>query len=98
MDGTELEHHVVRRCRQAGFEPRLAGRLFSHEALLYAIQRGLGVTCSRRSCPMRPAPSRSRSLAPVAHRDLRVLHREEALTRRSVALALDVLVAAARAA
>ena len=96
LDGTELEHHVVRRCRQAGFEPRLAGRLFSHEALLYAIQRGLGVTLLPSFVPAPPGTVELRSLAPVAHRDLLVLHREEALTRRSVALALDVLVAAAR--
>ena len=44
LDGTELERHVLRRCRQAGFEPRVAGRLFSHEALLYAVRSGLGVT------------------------------------------------------
>ena len=98
LDGTELEHHVVRRCRQAGFEPRLAGRLFSHEALLYAIQRGLGVTLLPSFVSAPPGTVELRSLAPVAHRDLLVLHREEALTRRSVALALDVLVAAARAA
>ena len=97
-DGTELKDHVVRRCRQAGFEPRLAGRLFSHEALLYAIQRGLGVTLLPSFVPAPPGTVELRSLAPVAHRDLLVLHREEALTRRSVALALDVLVAAARAA
>ena len=44
LDGTELERHVLRRCRRAGFEPRVTGRLFSHEALLYAVRSGLGVT------------------------------------------------------
>ena len=69
LDGTELEHHVVRRCRQAGFEPRLAGRLFSHEALLYAVRPGLGVTLLPSFVP-RAAGVELRSLAPVAHRDL----------------------------
>ena len=98
LDGTELEHHVVRRCRQAGFEPRFAGRLFSHEALLYVIDRGLGVTLLPSFVPTPSGTVELRSLAPVAHRDLRVLHREEALTRRSVALTLDVLTASASSA
>jgi DNA-binding transcriptional LysR family regulator len=98
LDGSELEYHVVRRCRRAGFEPRLTGRLFSHEALLYAVQRGLGVTLLPSFVPVPPGTVDLHSLAPAAHRDLHVLHREEALTRRSVALALDVLVAAARTA
>ena len=98
LDGTELEQHVIRRCRQAGFEPRFAGRLFSHEALLYAVHRGLGVTLLPSFVPTPPDTVELRSLTPAAHRELRVLHREEALTRRSVALTLDVLVAAARAA
>lgn len=98
LDGTELEQHLIRRCRRAGFEPRFAGRLFSHEALLYAVQRGLGVTVLPSFVAAPPGTVELRSLAPVAHRDLLVLHREEALTRRSVALTLDVLVAAARSA
>ncbi|MBE2317362.1 LysR family transcriptional regulator [Solirubrobacter sp. CPCC 204708] len=98
LDGTELEGHIIRRCRQAGFEPRFAGRLFSHEALLYAVQRGLGVTVLP-SFVLAPAGAvERRSLDPVARRDLLVLHREEALTRRSVALVLDVLTASAAAA
>jgi DNA-binding transcriptional LysR family regulator len=96
LDGTELEVHVTRRCRRAGFEPRFAGRLFSHEALLYAVQRGLGVTILPSFVPMPAGAVELHSLAPVAHRDLLVLHREEALTRRSVALTLDVLVSAAQ--
>lgn len=95
LDGTELEQHIVRRCRRAGFEPRFAGRLFSHEALLYAVQRGLGVTILPSFVTAPPGAVTLAPLNPVAHRELLVLHREEALTRRSVALTLDVLVAAA---
>lgn len=95
LDGTELEQHITRRCRQAGFEPGFAGRLFSHEALLYAVQRGLGVTLLPSFVTAQPGAVELRSLAPVAHRELLVLHREEALTRRSVAIALDVLTASA---
>ncbi|RKQ87047.1 DNA-binding transcriptional LysR family regulator [Solirubrobacter pauli] len=95
LDGTELEQHIVRRCRRAGFEPRFAGRLFSHEALLYAVQRGLGVTILPSFVTAPPGTVTLAPLNPVAHRELLVLHREEALTRRSVALTLDVLVAAA---
>lgn len=95
LDGTELEQHIVRRCRRAGFEPRFAGRLFSHEALLYAVQRGLGVTILPSFVTAPPGTVALQPLKPVAHRELLVLHREEALTRRSVALTLDVLVAAA---
>jgi DNA-binding transcriptional LysR family regulator len=97
LDGTELERHVVRRCRQAGFEPRVAGRLFSHEALLYAVRSGLGVTVLPTFALDRADGVEVRSLAPAARRDLLVLHREGALDRRSVALSLEVLVAAARA-
>ena len=62
LDGTELEQHVIRRCRRVGFEPRFAGRLFSHEALLYAVQRGLGVTI----LPIvRGRPARHRPAAPA---------------------------------
>ena len=95
LDGTELEQHIVRRCRRAGFEPRFAGRLFSHESLLYAVQRGLGVTILPSFVAAPPGTVTLAPLNPVAHRELLVLHREEALTRRSVALTLDVLVAAA---
>lgn len=95
LDGTELEQYVVRLCRRAGFEPRFAGRLFSHEALLYAVQRGLGVTILPSFVPAPSGTVEFRSLTPPAFRELLVLHREEALTRRSVALTLDVLVAAA---
>jgi DNA-binding transcriptional LysR family regulator len=97
LDGTELERHVLRRCRQAGFEPRVAGRLFSHEALLYAVRSGLGVTILPTFALDRAEGVEIRALSPVAPRELVVLHREEALDRRSVALALEVLVAAARA-
>jgi len=97
LDGTELERHVLRRCRHAGFEPRVAGRLFSHEALLYAVRSGLGVTVLPTFALDRADGVEVRSLAPVARRQLAVLHREEALDRRSVALSLDVLVSAARA-
>jgi len=96
LDGTELERHVLRRCRRAGFEPRVAGRLFSHEALLYAVRSGLGVTVLPTFALDRAEGVEVRSLAPVARRELVVLHREGALDRRSVALTLDVLVAAAR--
>lgn len=94
LDGTELELYLIRRCRRAGFEPRFAGRLFSHEALLYAVERGLGVTVLPSFVPA-PGTVELRPLAPRAHRELHVLHREAALTRRSVALTLDVLRAAA---
>ena len=56
---------MIRRCRRAGFEPRLAGRLFSHEALLYAIQRGLGVTLLPSFVP---APPGTVELRPLARR------------------------------
>ncbi|MDA0172117.1 LysR family transcriptional regulator [Solirubrobacter taibaiensis] len=95
LDGTELEQHVIRRCRRAGFEPRFAGRLFSHEALLYAVQRGLGVTILPSFVAAPPGTVQLRPLDPPAYRELLVLHREEALTRRSVALALDVLIRSA---
>jgi DNA-binding transcriptional LysR family regulator len=97
LDGTELEQHVIRRCRRIGFEPRFAGRLFSHEALLYAVQRGLGVTILPSFVTAPPGTVQLRPLVPPAVRELLVLHREEALTRRSVALTLDVLVKAAAA-
>jgi DNA-binding transcriptional LysR family regulator len=96
LDGTELERHVLRRCRQAGFEPRVAGRLFSHEALLYAVESGLGVTVLPTFALDRADRVAVRALTPRAPRELGVLHREGALDRRSVALTLDVLVAAAR--
>jgi DNA-binding transcriptional LysR family regulator len=98
LDGTELERHLLRRCRRADFEPRVVARLFSHEALLYSVGVGLGVTIlptfalsSARDVAIAP-------LAPVARRELLVLHREGARERRSVALCLDLLVEAARAA
>jgi DNA-binding transcriptional LysR family regulator len=97
LDGTELERHVLRRCRHAGFEPRVAGRLFSHEALLYAVRSGLGVTVLPTFALDRAEGVEVRSIVPESRRELGVLHREEALDRRSVALTLDVLVAAARA-
>ena len=97
LDGTELERHVLRRCRHAGFEPRVAGRLFSHEALLYAVRSGLGVTVLPTFALDRAEGVEIRSLASGGRRELGVLHREGALDRRSVALTLDVLVAAARA-
>ena len=96
LDGTELEQHVIRRCRRIGFEPRFAGRLFSHEALLYAVQRGLGVTILPSFVTAPPGTVQLRPLVPPAVRELLVLHREEALTRRSVALTLDVLVTGGR--
>jgi DNA-binding transcriptional LysR family regulator len=97
LDGTELERHVLRRCRRAGFEPRVVGRLFSHEALLYAVRSGLGVTVLPTFALDRADGVEVCPLDPVAPRELVVLHRVEALDRRSVALTLDVLVAAARA-
>jgi DNA-binding transcriptional LysR family regulator len=96
LDGSELERHVLRRCRRAGFEPRVAGRLFSHEALLYAVRSGLGVTVLPTFALDRAEGVAIRPLTPRARRELGVLHREGALDRRSVALTLDVLVAAAR--
>ncbi|HWK25289.1 MAG TPA: LysR substrate-binding domain-containing protein [Solirubrobacter sp.] len=95
LDGTELERHVLRRCRAAGFEPRVVGRLFSHEALLFAVRSGLGVTVLPTFALGGVDGVAVRPLVPAARRSLRVLHREEALDRRSVALALEALVAAA---
>src|SRR4051794_5256055 len=97
LDGPELGRHVLRRCRHAGFEPRVAGRLFSHEALLYAVRSGLGVTILPTFALDRPDGVEVRPLHPAARRELGVLHRDGALDRRSVALTLEVLVAAARA-
>jgi DNA-binding transcriptional LysR family regulator len=96
LDGTELERHVLRRCRRAGFEPQLAGRLFSHEALLHAVRSGLGVTVLPSFALAIADGVEIRPLAPSAHRDLLVRHRAEALDRRSVALTLDLLLAAPR--
>ncbi|MDA0166405.1 LysR substrate-binding domain-containing protein [Solirubrobacter ginsenosidimutans] len=98
LDGTELERHVLRRCRRAGFEPHVVARLVSHEALLYAVHSGLGVTILPTFALDRADGVEVRPLEPVARRELMVLHREDALDRRSVALTLDVLVAAARGA
>jgi DNA-binding transcriptional LysR family regulator len=95
LDGTELERHVVARCRRAGFEPRVTGRLFSHEALLYAVRSGLGVTVLPTFALDRAEGVEVRALDPKARRELGVLHREGALDRRSVALTLELLVAAA---
>jgi DNA-binding transcriptional LysR family regulator len=97
LDGTELERHVLRRCRSAGFEPRVAARLFSHEALLYAVRSGLGVTVLPTFALDRAEGVEVRALRPSARRELGVLHRDGALDRRSVALTLETLVAAARA-
>jgi DNA-binding transcriptional LysR family regulator len=96
LDGTELERHVLHRCRRAGFEPHVAGRLFSHEALLYAVRSGLGVTVLPSFALAIAEQDEIHPLAPTAHRDLLVRHRAEALDRRSVALTLEVLLAAAR--
>jgi DNA-binding transcriptional LysR family regulator len=93
LDGTELERHVVRRCRRAGFEPRVAGRLFSHESLLYAVRSGLGVTVLPTFALDRADGVEVRPLD-GARRELAVLHREGALNRRSVALALGLLIEA----
>ena len=98
LDGTELERHILRRCRNAGFEPHVVARLVSHEALLYAVHSGLGVTILPTFALDRADGVEVRPLEPVARRELLVLHREGALDRRSVALTLDVLVAAARGA
>jgi DNA-binding transcriptional LysR family regulator len=95
VDGTELERHVLGRCRRAGFEPRIAGRLFSHEALLHAVRRGLGVTMLPTFALTHADAVDVRPLGPPAHRRLFVRHRAEALDRRSVRLVLDALVAAA---
>lgn len=96
LDGTELERHVLRRCRRAGFEPRVVGRLISHEALLFAVRSGLGVTVLPSFALHIADGVEIRPLEPRAHRELLVLHRADALDRRSVELALDALVEAAR--
>ena len=84
---------MLRRCRRAGFEPQLAGRLFSHEALLYAVRSGLGVTVLPSFALALADGVGIRPLAPTAHRDLLVRHRAEALDRHSVALTLELLLA-----
>ena len=61
------------------------------------MRSGLGVTILPGFALDRAEGVEIRPLSPVAPRELVVLHREEALDRRSVALTLDVLVAAARA-
>jgi DNA-binding transcriptional LysR family regulator len=96
LDGTELERHVLRRCRRAGFEPQLAGRLFSHEALLHAVRSGLGVTVLPSFALAIADGVAIRPLSPTARRDLLVRHRAEALDRRSVALTLELLLSRAR--
>jgi DNA-binding transcriptional LysR family regulator len=95
LDDTEYGRHVLRLCRRAGFEPRLAGHLVSHDALLYAIRCGLGVTVLPTFALEHVEGVSVHPLEPVAHRELLVLHHE--LGRRSVALTLDVLIATARA-
>jgi DNA-binding transcriptional LysR family regulator len=96
LDGTELERHVLRRCRRAGFEPRVVGRLISHEALLFAVRSGLGVTVLPSFALHIADGVEIRPLEPRADRELLVLHRADALDRRSVELTLDALVEAAR--
>lgn len=98
VDGTDLETFVVRHCRAAGFEPRIAGRLFSHEALLAAVAAGLGVTVLPGFALLSLPPGVAvRPLVPAASRTLLVAHRVGAIDRRSVALVLDALVARASA-
>lgn len=95
LDGTELEHHVVRRCRRAGFEPRVAGRLWSHESLLHAIAHGLGVTVLPAFALASASGVRVLPVAGLPQRELLVLHRPAATERASVAATLAALVAAA---
>jgi len=97
LDGTELEQHVVRRCRRAGFEPRVAGRLWSHEGLLHAIAHGLGVTVLPGFALASATGVRVVPVAGLPRRELHVLHRSVALERRSVAVTLEALVAAGAA-
>jgi DNA-binding transcriptional LysR family regulator len=94
LDDTEYGSHVLRRCRRAGFEPRLAGNLVSHEALLYAVRSGLGVTVLPTFALEGVEGVDIHPLEPVARRALLVLHHE--LARRSVALTRDVLVGVTR--
>jgi DNA-binding transcriptional LysR family regulator len=94
LDDTEYGNHVLRRCRRAGFEPRLAGNLVSHEALIYAVRSGLGVTVLPTFALEHVEGVDVHPLVPEARRELLVLHHERA--RRSVALTLEVLVGVTR--
>jgi DNA-binding transcriptional LysR family regulator len=96
MDGTDLERHVVARCRSAGFEPAIDGRLSSHETLLHAVAVGLGVTVLPSFALARSAAVRTCRLKPVAHRKLLALTRAGAARRPPVAVTRDAIVAAAR--
>ncbi len=95
LDRTDLERHVTASCRRAGFEPRLAGRLASHGSMLQAVAAGLGVTVLPAFAIDRAHAVRTCRLEPREHRELLALTRADA-TRRSIAVCLEALQAAAR--
>jgi DNA-binding transcriptional LysR family regulator len=96
MDGTDLERHVIARCRAAGFEPAIDSRLSSHQTLLHAVAVGLGVTILPGFALDRPSAVRTCRLKPAAHRRLLALTRTGAARRPPVAVTRDAIVAAAR--
>lgn len=96
VDGTDLEHAVVAHCRRAGFEPRIAHRLFSHGTLLRAVEAGLGVTVLPTFALEDGYAVRVLCLTPTIHRRLFALTRAGAAAeRRPVAVTREAIVAAA---
>lgn len=94
LDGTELERHITRRCRRAGFEPRVAGRLSSHSSLLPAVAAGLGVTVLPALAIDPGANVVVRALDPAPRIELLALHRAEAVRRHAVTVTLAAVLAA----
>ncbi|MBS1677318.1 MAG: LysR family transcriptional regulator [Actinobacteria bacterium] len=95
LDGTDLERHVVARCRRAGLEPAVAGRISSHEPLMQAVAVGLGVTVLP-SLAVEPRPNVTTSpLDPSTGRTLSLLVRPEASRRHSIVVTREALAATA---
>lgn len=93
VDGTDLERAVVALCRRSGFEPQIESRLFSHGAILRAVEAGLGVTVLPTYALEPGFGVRAVPLRPAAPRELRLLTRAGAAGRRhSVALAREAIV------
>lgn len=96
VDGTDLERYLTSRCRRAGFEMKVSGRLSSHDSLARGVEVGLGVTilpglAVDRSRGLEPLP-----LEPRSHRTVRALVRPKAAPRPSIVATLKAIVAASR--
>lgn len=97
VDGTDLERHVLARCRRAGFEPRVESRLSSHGTLLRAVAAGLGVTVLPGFAIEPGHAVRTVALRPAARRRLLALTRSGPAARRRPVLAVRDAIAAAAA-